>query len=189
METYKYKLTGEKTSFQGRTLYRIQALKDFDDVKAGDKGGFIEYTENLSQKGNCWIYDDSIAVGDAWIRDNAKVRGSSTIEDSEIFESSSILESHIYANSSVCGRTFVCFSKVGGNSKLDCTQIINSHILNLKCYRGTSIKGSIITTNSFTPLTGLNIGNNTIILGENNEIRIRINEDGRMVSYYDNRYA
>ncbi|EJF74094.1 hypothetical protein ME7_01609 [Bartonella birtlesii LL-WM9] len=34
-------------------LYRICALKDFDDVKAGHLGGFIEKESNLSHEGNC----------------------------------------------------------------------------------------------------------------------------------------
>lgn len=45
-------------------LYRIQALKKFAIVKAGDKGGFIEKESNLSQDGNCWIYDNAKVYGD-----------------------------------------------------------------------------------------------------------------------------
>ena len=42
MENKKYKLTDETTNLLGRTLYRIEALKDFGDVKEGDKGGYVE---------------------------------------------------------------------------------------------------------------------------------------------------
>lgn len=35
----KYKLTEETKEYYGITLYRIEALKDFGTVKAGDKGG------------------------------------------------------------------------------------------------------------------------------------------------------
>jgi hypothetical protein len=38
----KYGLTGETIEVDGHILYRIQALKDFGDVKKGDLGGFIE---------------------------------------------------------------------------------------------------------------------------------------------------
>ena len=34
----KYKLTDETIELNGKTLFRIQALKDFGDVKAGDLG-------------------------------------------------------------------------------------------------------------------------------------------------------
>jgi hypothetical protein len=54
----KYKLTDEKLSWYGRKLYRIQALKDFGYVKAGDFGGWVESESNLSQEGDCWIYDN-----------------------------------------------------------------------------------------------------------------------------------
>ena len=38
----KYKLLLEDTKIVGdQTLYRIQALKDFGNVKAGDLGGYI----------------------------------------------------------------------------------------------------------------------------------------------------
>lgn len=49
----KYKLTEETIRVYGSTLYRIEALKDFNDVKKGDKGGFIENEDNLSHYGNC----------------------------------------------------------------------------------------------------------------------------------------
>ena len=51
----KYKLTEETINVYGITLYRIEALKDFGNVKKGDKGGFIEKEDNLSQYRNCWI--------------------------------------------------------------------------------------------------------------------------------------
>lgn len=49
MRTAKYKLTEETINVNGITLYRIEALKDFSDVKKGDKGGFLEKEDNLSQ--------------------------------------------------------------------------------------------------------------------------------------------
>ena len=44
----KYKLTDETIKHKGRVLRRIEALKDFADVKKGDKGGFVESENNLS---------------------------------------------------------------------------------------------------------------------------------------------
>ena len=49
----KYRLTEETINYNLKTLYRIEALKDFGDVKRGDKGGFIESENNLSHYGNC----------------------------------------------------------------------------------------------------------------------------------------
>ena len=67
----KYKLTEETINVYGITLYRIEALKDFGNVKKGDKGGFIEKEDNLSQYRNCWIYDNARVYGNALFRDNA----------------------------------------------------------------------------------------------------------------------
>ena len=42
----KYKLTDETIKLNGVTLYRIEALKDFGEIKKGDEGGFIESENN-----------------------------------------------------------------------------------------------------------------------------------------------
>lgn len=49
----KYILTDKKLIHCGRVLHRIQATRDFGDVKAGDFGGWIEKKENLSSEGKC----------------------------------------------------------------------------------------------------------------------------------------
>ena len=83
----KYKLTQENIDFLGRTLYRIEALKDFDKVKKGDMGGYVESEKNLSQEGNCWIYDNAVVFdsayvcGDAKVCDNAQVFGDARVYD------------------------------------------------------------------------------------------------------------
>ena len=38
----KYILTDDVIDFNSHTLHRIKAVRDFDCVKAGDLGGFIE---------------------------------------------------------------------------------------------------------------------------------------------------
>ena len=55
----KYRLTEETTKVGNRTLYRIQALRDFGNVKEGDIGGYIESEKNLIQDGNAWVYGDA----------------------------------------------------------------------------------------------------------------------------------
>lgn len=55
IEQKKYKLTEETMCFDGVTLHRIQALKDFGNVDAGELGGWVESEKNLSQSGDCWI--------------------------------------------------------------------------------------------------------------------------------------
>ena len=67
-------------------LFRIKALKDFNDVKNGDIGGYVEGEKNLSQLGDCWIYDNAkvydnaVVIGNAIVCDNARIRGHSVVQ-------------------------------------------------------------------------------------------------------------
>ena len=49
----KYKFTEETRIYKGRLLHRIVAHRDFSNIQAGEKGGWIEKGENLSHKGAC----------------------------------------------------------------------------------------------------------------------------------------
>ena len=67
----KYKITDESIMHNGIELFRIEAIKDFANVRKGDKGGFIANESNLSHDGNCWIYDDAKVYEEARIYENA----------------------------------------------------------------------------------------------------------------------
>ena len=76
----KYKLTDETiTTESGVLLHRIECVCSFLNVKAGDKGGWIEKEENLSQYGYAWVSDNAMVCdnawvyGDAWVCDNAVI--------------------------------------------------------------------------------------------------------------------
>ena len=81
----KYRLTEETTKVGNRTLYRIQALRDFGNVKEGDIGGYIESEKNLSQDGNAWVsgdarvYGNACVYGDACVYGNARVSGNACV--------------------------------------------------------------------------------------------------------------
>ena len=75
----KYKLTDETINVDGKKLCRIEALKDFRDVKKGDKGGFIKDEHNLSHDGNSWVYDNARVFGNARVCDNARVYGDARV--------------------------------------------------------------------------------------------------------------
>ena len=87
-------LENETLEHHGKTLYRIQAVKDFSDVNAGDKGGWIEREKNLSQKGDCWVYDE------AKVYDNANVSGEAKI----------LNYAEIYDNAYISGYVYIFFS-------------------------------------------------------------------------------
>lgn len=98
METKKYKITDETINVYGRILHRIEALRDFNDVKKGDKGGFIEKEDNLSQNGNCWIYNDAKVCSLAKVYGDAKVYGNAKVYG----------EAMVYGEADVCGNAEVC---------------------------------------------------------------------------------
>ena len=87
----KYELTDETMEWEGHTLHRIKALRDFNDVKAGDLGGWVESEDNLSQYEKCWLCDNAIVYGDARIYGNARVYDNAIV----------------YGNAIVCGDTIV----------------------------------------------------------------------------------
>ena len=66
----KYRLTDETVEFMGRTLHRIEALRDFTTsdgaiVYKGEKGGWVESENNLSHAVNCWVCDNAHVYGSA----------------------------------------------------------------------------------------------------------------------------
>ena len=90
----KFELTSKFiTNIFGTKLFRIKALVEFGNVKAGELGGYIEKEENLSQYGNAWVCDDARVYGDAWVCDNARV-----CDDAEVCGNA-----WVYGNARVCG--------------------------------------------------------------------------------------
>ena len=81
MEDRKYKFTDETKEVYGTTLHRIVALKDFAGVENGDKGGWIENENNLSQYGNAWVYSDARVYGNARVFGRAEVFGIAMVYD------------------------------------------------------------------------------------------------------------
>lgn len=134
MKTMKYKLdrtregkitnkkTGEKTS-----IFQIVALVDIPSigVKAGDTGGFIEDESNLSQEGECWIFDTSVVAqgslvaGHAIIKNNSKVWGGSRVFDAAV------------------SKAEIFSSLIGNQCVVDSSKVITSN-----CYEGATIRNS-----------------------------------------------
>ena len=76
----KFKLTEEQTTLpNGVVVYRIEALKDFASIKEGEKGGWIEKENNLSQNGDCWVRENAEIRENAEVYENALVRGSAVV--------------------------------------------------------------------------------------------------------------
>ncbi|WP_375703838.1 hypothetical protein [Bartonella sp. AD13SXNS] len=103
----KFALTNETRVINNHTLYRIKALKDFADVKAGTLGGFIEKEDNLSHDGNCWVYDNACVVKSGRVYENARVYGNAAIGG------------FVYGNAHLSDKVWVYqYARVYGNAKL-----------------------------------------------------------------------
>ena len=75
----KFELTSDFKMYLGMKLFRIKALVDFGNVKAGDLGGYIEREENLSHDGNAWVSGDALVSGNALVSGSARVSGSACV--------------------------------------------------------------------------------------------------------------
>ena len=72
----KFELTSEFiTNIFGTKLFRIKALIEFGNVKAGELGGFVEKEENLNHEGNARVYGNAWVYGNARVCDDARVYG------------------------------------------------------------------------------------------------------------------
>lgn len=95
----KYELVQDEritfTTIDGAELYRVKALIDFKDVKAGDLGGWVRSEDNLSHEGDCWIYDNAMVDERAIVRDNAEVRGECVVHDKAVIGGNAVLDGNI----------------------------------------------------------------------------------------------
>lgn len=88
----KYIITDIKEIINGVTLYKIKNLV------TNKYGGWIENEGNLSQEGNCFIYDNAMVFGSAHVSGNATVSDSAEVYGSAIVSGNA----KIYGNAVVC---------------------------------------------------------------------------------------
>ena len=118
-----YKLIDQtNTAPNGSVLYRIRALRDLPrhGVKAGDLGGYVEGTHNLS--GDAWVADHAWVSGNARVYGNARVADNARVSDrGQVFGDARVYgnarvadfvdvcgNSRVYGNADVCGNAQVC---------------------------------------------------------------------------------
>ena len=77
----KFELTSDFKMYLGMKLFRIKALVDFGNVKAGDLGGYIEKEKNLSHNGNAWVSGNAQVYDNAWVYGDARVSGNARVYD------------------------------------------------------------------------------------------------------------
>ncbi|MBR6097334.1 hypothetical protein IKP94_01110 [Candidatus Saccharibacteria bacterium] len=106
----KYDLDrGDRLIKNGKKLYRVIALKDIPrhGIKAGDKGGYIQFKKNLSQYGSAWVDERAIVMGNARVEGRALVYGDVVLTDNAIVKG----DAKIGGNTAISGDT-VIFGKV-----------------------------------------------------------------------------
>ena len=148
----KYELTNITMEFEERTLYRIRALKNFRNVEAGDLGGWVSGKYNLSQEGECWIYDEAKCMDNARMYHNSVMYNNAIMCDfSEMHNYSAMLDnsrmyncSAIYDNSRMYND-----SKMYNNSRMfDNSAMYNNAVMldnskmfeNSRMYRDSRLK-------------------------------------------------
>lgn len=145
----KYELLKNDTLVHGnKTLYRIRALVDFDLVKKGDFGGYVESESNLDHDGCAWVGGNAKVYGDALVSDNAWVSGNAQVYDDAKVHGEAFVynEAHIYGEAEVYGK-----AHVHGNVKIyDEAQVYDEAIV----YGNAKVNGDV-HVRSFAIISGL----------------------------------
>ena len=176
-------------------VYRIKALKDFGDVKKGDIGGYVQSKENLSQLGNCWIYNDAIVSENAKIEDNAKIYDNALISDNATIHNNSIIRNYaivmgsaqihdfaiIENNAKVAGKSIIfdnaliCEnSLISGNYIIrdNCTIFRNAVIRDSHIFGKASIgeDAKIFNSNDYISISNVNNNSLTVFRAKDNKL-------------------
>ena len=115
-DSEKYELLlGDTIVHEGRTLFRIRALKRFRDVAPLSLGGYIESENNLSQDGDCWVYPDAIVLGNARVVGNARISEHAVVCDDAVVRDNA----WIYGHAKIFERAHIGDSvRVLGNARI-----------------------------------------------------------------------
>ena len=143
----KYKLTDETINLNGATLYRIEALKDFGEIKKGDKGGFIESENNLAHEGDAWVSDNAHVYGDACVFDNARVYNNAFVSGyAQVYGNARVYgNAWLYDNTRVCDYAWVADNaRVYGDANVcDDSSVFGSALVydNARVYGDALVRG------------------------------------------------
>ena len=116
MKNNKYRLIPEDCKIDyRRKLYRIEALKDFGVVKAGELGGYIESENNLSFDGEAWVcenaevFDNARICNDARIYGNARIYGDAIVRNKATIGDNALISgsARIYGNAKIRNNVWV----------------------------------------------------------------------------------
>jgi len=144
MENRKYELAEDDfIIYKGKKLYRIRALRTISKiVSKGALGGYVEGYYNLSQEGDCWIFNDAMVYGNAIVEDGAVVG-----EDTKVFGNARVKDiamvvgsANIYGNASIEGGSLVRVGKFYDNVAIKNSTDIS---IPVECHNNTVISTAI----------------------------------------------
>ena len=112
----KYILTDVSKEVFGIKLFQIKALVSFGSVTKDELGGWVEKEENLSQKGNAWVFGNASVSGNARVFGNASVFGNAEVSgNARVFGNASVFgdasvsgNAEVSGDASVSGNAGVC---------------------------------------------------------------------------------
>lgn len=129
VHTFKSCISDGETSIVEIKLYRIQALKTFTKpggynpvVHVGELGGYVEAEDNLSQDGNCWLFDKARVKDGGKVLDDAIVYDKSLISKNSIIRGRSVIGGHCF----VTNQSVIIDSRLEGNIIVTEYSIIHS---------------------------------------------------------------
>lgn len=104
-KTWKYILYRDKRSVYCDIIksYRLRAVKNFSNIHKGDIGGLVKSYHNLSQKGDCWVYEKASIFENAHISGNAVITGVAIIYGNARVSGTTIIKD----NTVICGDTVI----------------------------------------------------------------------------------
>ena len=136
----KYKLTDETmTTDGGVLLHRIECVCSFGNVKAGEKGGWVQNENNLSQNGEAWVYGEAQVFGEAKVYGEAQVFCEALVfgeakvfGEAQVFGEAGVFgeaqvygEAKVYGEAEVFGEALVCGeAKVCGEAQVYCEALV-----------------------------------------------------------------
>lgn len=180
MKNKKFSISNISKVYDNKLVHRIIANETFGDVYEGSLGGYVEHEYNLSQDGNCWIYDNAVVADNATISENATIHDNVIVtEDASIYGSAKLYndviitgKAKIFENARLYDNTYVTSeASIYGSAKISGRSCVSG---NAKIYGHVDIEG-FTRINENATIFGYNMGingiskisGNAIIFGNN----------------------
>lgn len=149
----KYTISSETTklvSVNGMPcgLYQIQAVRDIPSigVKAGDLGGHVATKDNLSQDGDCWVFQGSTVYQQGRVLEDAVIYGNSAVGSGSQVKGKAMVEDGVILNESIIeDDVTIQKSRVKKCWLWDKVSVQDSEITDVVANKGLLLKSTLIS--------------------------------------------